>query len=135
MARAMPVATAAVLALPVAFYIFGTPAMDGHSIQAICCTSPYDTVRPALRKELLASPGQDLVFIKDSLQNPTEYELVNNEPDIDKAPVVWAHRLNPEKDARLQNHFAARNVWEFEWLPDTDKGYRFTLQRPAQAQP
>lgn len=135
MARAMPVATAAVLALPVAFYIFGAPAMDGHSIQAICCTSPYDTVRPALRKELLASPGQDLVFIKDSMQNPTEYELVNNEPDIDKAPVVWAHRLNPEKDARLQNHFAARNVWEFEWLPDTDKGYRFTLQRPAQAQP
>lgn len=135
LARAMPVAAAAVLALPVVSYIFGAPALDGHSIQAVCCTGPYDPVRPALRKELLASPGQDLVFIKDGMHNPAEYELVNNEPDIDKAAVVWAHRLNPEKDERLQNYFAGRNVWEFEWLPDTDKGYRFTLLRPAQAQP
>lgn len=135
LARAMPVATAAVLALPVAFYIVGAPSLDGHSLQGVCCAAPYDLVRPALRRQLLASPGQDLVFVKDGMHNPTEYELVNNEPDIDKSAVVWAHRLNSAKDERLQNYFAERNVWEFEWLPNTDKGYRFTLLHPAETQP
>ena len=123
------------LALPAALHIFGTPAMDGHSIQVICCTSLYDTVQPVLRKELLASAVQDLVFIKNSMQNPTEYEPVNDGPDMDNAAAVPAHRLSSEKDARLQNYFALNNVWKLEGFPDTGKGYRFTLLRPAQAQP
>lgn len=135
LSRAMPLASAAVLVLPVVSYVAGAPDLQGHSLQGVCCTSPYDTVRPALRRQLLDSPGPDLVFIKDSMQNPTEYELVNNEPDIDRSPIVWAHRLSPEKDQRLQDYFPGRQVWEFEWLPGTEKGYRFTLLNNRQPQP
>lgn len=135
LSRAMPLASVAVLALPVTSYILGWTSLHGNSIQAVCCTEPYDTVRPALRKQLLGSPGPDLVLVKNTMRNPTEYELVNNEPDIDRAPIVWAHRLGPAQDERLQAYFADRRVWEFEWLPDTEPGYRLTLLRDRRSAP
>ncbi|MDB5869244.1 MAG: putative rane protein, partial [Polaromonas sp.] len=116
LARAMPTAVVALLALPIVSLVSGSPSLGENSIQTICCSTEYDQLRPALRRQLLASPGRDLVLVKDGLQNPTGYDLVHNEADIDKAEVVWAHRLSPEKDSRLQQYFADRRVWEFEWL-------------------
>ncbi|MDB5930956.1 MAG: putative rane protein [Polaromonas sp.] len=132
--RAMPLAAVLLLALPVSSLVAGWPSLSNASIQAACCTIDYDDVRPALLKQLSASPGPDLVLIKDGPQNPTNYELVYNDADIDQAQVVWAHRLGPEKDQRLQAYFSGRRVWEFEWLPkppDADQGYRFTPISPG----
>lgn len=131
LARAMPTAAVALLALPVASLVFGLPSLTSSPLNGSCCAIRNDELRPALMRQLLASPGSDLVFVRDGPQNPVNYELVFNEADIDKAQVVWAHRLSPEKDRRLQAYFHDRKVWEFEWLADTPRakgsrpGYRF----------
>ena len=146
LARAMPVATVAMLALPVISVVSGAAFMGSKSLQAVCCTVKFDKLRPALQARLLLSPGRDLVLVKNGPHNPTGYEMVHNDADIDNSEIVWAHRLDPEKDARLVAYFADRRVWEFEWLdPETafrsslDDGdedtlpYRFTPLAPAPA--
>ena len=116
LARAMPVATVAMLVLPVISVVSGASFMGSKSLQATCCTVKFDKLRPALQAQLQQSPGRDLVLVKDGPYNPTGYEMVHNEPDIDNSKIVWAHRLDAEKDARLVAYFAGRRVWEFEWL-------------------
>lgn len=121
--------------------------MGSKSIQAVCCTVKFDKLRPALQAQLLQSPGRDLVLVKNGPHNPTGYEMVHNDADIDNSQIVWAHRIDAEKDARLVAYFAGRRVWEFEWLdPKTttngghDDGdgdtlpYRFTALVSAPAQ-
>ena len=137
--RAMPAATIVMLALPLASLVSGGAFLRKNAVQAICCTLEYDKLRPTLRDQLLQSPGRDLVLVKDGPYNPTGYEMVLNEPDIDNAEIVWAHRLDAVKDSRLQAYFSGRRVWEFEWLaPQDDKGdvrksqpYRFELLHQA----
>ena len=116
LARLMPVATLAMLALPAVSVVSGTAFMGSTSLQATCCTVQFDKLRPALQAQLLQSPGRDLVLVKDGPHNPTGYEMVHNDPDIDNSEIVWAHRLDADKDARLVAYFAGRQVWEFEWL-------------------
>ncbi|MDB5743487.1 MAG: putative rane protein [Polaromonas sp.] len=131
--RAMPAAAIALLALPVSFLVLGWPPLGDPSAQAACCVVDYDKLRPALERQLAASPGRDLVLVKDGPHYPTHYELVYNEADIDNAQVVWARRLSAEKDQRLVSHFSDRLVWEFEWLPKTPgakQAYRFTPITP-----
>jgi len=139
LARAMPAAMLVLLALPAASFVFGAPPLGINATQTVCCTSHFDQLRPALRRQLLDSPGRDLVLVKDGPNNPVGYELVNNEPDIDKADIVWAHSLAPDKDQRLMQYFADRRVWEFEWLPadnqdapgsESQQPYRLTLLDP-----
>ena len=147
LARAMPVATLAMLALPIISVVSGAAFMGSKSIQAVCCTVKFDKLRPALQAQLLQSPGRDLVLVKNGPHNPTGYEMVHNDADIDNSQIVWAHRIDAEKDARLVAYFAGRRVWEFEWLdPKTttngghDDGdgdtlpYRFTALVSAPAQ-
>ena len=116
LARAMPVATLAMLALPVVAVVSGASFMDSKSLQAVCCTVNFDKLRPVLQTQLLQSPGRDLVLVKNGPHNPIVYEIVSNDADIDNSEIVWAHRLSAEKDAQLMSYFADRRVWEFEWL-------------------
>ncbi|MDB5886304.1 MAG: putative rane protein [Polaromonas sp.] len=116
LARAMPAATLAMLALPVASLVTGKHFLESNAVQTTCCTLEIDKLRPRVRDQLLKTPGRDLVLVKDGPHNPTGYEMVHNEPDIDHAEIVWAHRLDAVKDAQLQAYFADRRVWEFEWL-------------------
>jgi hypothetical protein len=118
--RAIPAATLAMLAFPIASLMSGSSFLGKNAVQAICCTLQYDKLWPALRDQLLQSPGRDLVLVKDGPYSPTGYELVRNEPDIDNAEIVWAHRLDAVRDGRLQGYFAGRRVWEFEWLAPQD---------------
>ena len=120
LARAMPLATVAMLALPMGSLVSGRYFLQGNPVQTTCCTLEIDELRPRLRHQLLQTPGRDLVLVKDGPYNPTGYEMVHNEPDIDSAEIVWAHRLDAQKDARLQAYFAGRRVWEFEWLAPQD---------------
>ena len=128
LARAIPTAGIALLALPFFSVVFGMPPIQ--SSMRACCAIAIDDFRPKLVKQLRASPGRDLVLVKGRPKNVVYFELVFNEPDIDKSEIVWARRLSEDKDRRLQAYFADRRVWEFEWLPETEAGYRLTALTP-----
>lgn len=130
--RAMPTAAVVALALPIGLLIFGGASRSDRALQEACCAYDSRSVRYELAKRLVAIPGRDLVLLKNGPQNPVFADMAYNDPDIDGSEVVWAHRLGPEKDLKLQRHFADRRVWEFEWQPDTDPGYRLVeLSPPA----
>ena len=135
LARAMPAATVAMLALPVGSLVSGWHFLPANPVQTTCCTLEIDQLRPRLRQQLLQTPGRDLVLVKDGPYNPTGYEMVHNEPDIDKAEIVWAHRLDAARDARLQAHFAGRRVWEFEWLAPQDIKDGRSTEQPYRFEP
>ena len=84
----MPAATLAKLALPIFSVISGSPFSGKNAVQVTCCTLEYDKLRPRLRHQLLQGPGRDLVLVKDGPYNPIGYDMVHNEPDIDKAEIV-----------------------------------------------
>jgi len=128
LARAMATSGIVLVALPTVSAVSGVPPMP-PTLQSVCCVLTRDKLRPMLNQHLAESPGRDLVFVRNGLQNPSNYELVANEANIDRADVVWAHSLSSEKDERLRKYYPDRKVWTFEWLPETDKkteqGYTF----------
>lgn len=129
--RALPTAAIALLLLPAASVLFGRPALESNTYSQPCCALGQENVKSRLTAQLLASPGPDLVLVKDGPHNPIHHELVYNAADIDHSAVVWARSLGPEKDKRLEAYFANRCVWDFEWLaPGSPEVYRFT-PRPA----
>jgi hypothetical protein len=66
---------------------------------------------PALRDQvqrmLLRSPGADLVIVDRDI-----HDVVFNDADIDRSPVVWAHSL--DDDSALRRHFSERRIWRLE---------------------
>jgi len=123
--RALPTAAIAMLLLPASSVLFGRPALESNNYSQPCCALGQESVKSMLTAQLLASPGPDLVLVKDGPHNPIHYELVYNAADIDHSAVVWARSLGPGKDARLEAYFANRRVWDFEWLaPGNPEVYR-----------
>jgi hypothetical protein len=118
--RAIPTAAIVTLALPAGSVIVGKPHFPNTTTQS-CCNIEFDKLRPLLVEKFRASPGRDLVIVKDGPYSPMHYELVNNEPDIDKSDIVWAHSLGEEKDRALRRYFADRRVWQFDWLPGAEE--------------
>ena len=59
-------------------------------------------------------PGQHLVLVRYGTRHDMYEELVFNQADLDRARVVWARSLGPEKDRRLIHHFSTRQVWMLE---------------------
>ena len=136
LSRAAPASAILLLLVPISLLAFDIRSLQNPANTQVCCSISDKNLRTKLLRELAVTPGRDLVLVKDGPMNPLYFELVYNEPDIDNAPVVWARRLSPEQDRRLLAHFADRIVWEFEWLPAGDPGYRFErIQEPAPAQP
>jgi hypothetical protein len=126
--RAMPAATALSLVLPLMAVVSGAPKLE-NSLSNSCCKLVTDDFKPRLKQTLLESPGPDLVLIKDGPNNPVHFELVFNDPDIDRSEVVWAHWLSEDKAQRLMDHYEDRRVWEFEWTPETEETYRLTERK------
>lgn len=116
--RAMPTAALAVLLLPFSAVVLGVPQIKPNLSSQACCAIPADDLRSRVIARLQATPGRDLVLVRDGPHNPLHYEMVYNPPDIDSAPIVFAHRLDPARDEALLKHFAGRSVWEFEWRPE-----------------
>ena len=64
-----------------------------------------------IRQRLVASAGQDLVFVRyDSGHSPHD-EWVYNGADIDRQPIVWARELGPHADAAIRRYFQGRRAW------------------------
>ncbi len=129
--RAMPTAGLLFLLLPLSATVWGVPRIQANSFNQACCTLPHDDLRSRVMDQLRATPGRDLVLVKDGPNNPVHYEMVYNEPDIDRAEIVIARRLSPERDAALVRHFAGRQVWEFEWRPDLPDGHTLRPLEPG----
>ncbi|MGP0071590.1 MAG: hypothetical protein ACLPWF_06610 [Bryobacteraceae bacterium] len=79
--------------------------------------------RIAIRRQLDAAPGQQLVFVRYWPQHRFE-EWVHNAADIDRARMVWARDLGTEENQKLLRYYPNRAAWLLE--PDA---------RPPRLQP
>ena len=64
--------------------------------------------------QLQREPGDHLVLVHYGTQHEIYEELVYNRADINGSKVVWARSLGPEKDQRLVQYYAGRQVWSLE---------------------
>jgi len=59
-------------------------------------------------------PGEHLVLVRYGIHHEIYEELVYNSADIDRSKIVWARSLGSEKDQRLIQYYAGRQVWSLE---------------------
>ena len=71
--------------------------------------------RIAIRRQLEAAPGRQLVFVRYGPQHQFQ-EWVHNAADIDGARIVWARDLGPEENQKLLRYYPNRAAWLL--LPD-----------------
>jgi hypothetical protein len=69
--------------------------------------------RESLRRSLQKIPGRHLVIVHYSPEHSEQSEWVYNEADIDRAKVVWARDMGPERNQALRWYFGDRQAW---WL-------------------
>jgi hypothetical protein len=85
--------------------------------------------RMEVQRKLMASPGQQLVFVRYSPQHLFR-EWVHNSADIDAARIVWARDLGAAENADLETYYPDRSAWLLE--PDKDpprlRPYRMALE-------
>ena len=113
--RAMPTAVALTLVMPAATVLTGYPRLVSNQSSKPCCALIQQTTRTQISARLEAIPGRDIVLVAADVRHPIHTAVLYNEPNIEAAEIVWAHRLGPGRDERLLRHFAGRRVWEVEW--------------------
>ncbi len=64
-----------------------------------------------IRQRLVASAGQDLVFVRYGPEHSPHDEWVYNGADVDRQPIVWARELGPHADAAIRRYFQGRQAW------------------------
>jgi hypothetical protein len=69
--------------------------------------------RIAIRRQLDAAPGQQLVFVRYWPQHQFQ-EWVHNAADIDRAQIVWARDLGPDENQKLLRYYPNRIAWLLE---------------------
>lgn len=67
-----------------------------------------------IQRALEASGQRHLVVVRYGPRHSNSREWVYNRADIDGAPVVWAHDLGPEENARLLAYMKGRKAWLLE---------------------
>ncbi len=67
--------------------------------------------RAVLAKQLAASPGDDLVVVRYSLDHDYVQEWVYNGADIDHSHIVWARDIPGVSLRPLLDYFRGRHVW------------------------
>ncbi len=68
----------------------------------------------AVHRQLVQSPGKQLVFVRYWPQHIFQDEWVYNDADIDRARVVWAHDLGSSEDQKLLRYYPDRTAWLLE---------------------
>jgi hypothetical protein len=81
--------------------LFGAPYPD----------DPIARGRPAIIARLLATGRPDLILVQYTAGHSPHEEWVYNGADLENAPVLWARDLGPEKNRRLIEYYAGRDVW------------------------
>lgn len=127
--RTMPVASLLLLSVPASSVIAGWPVLENEQSRSPCCAMQQSTMRTQVSARLDAVPGRDLVMVESGHRHPTHEPILYNDPDIAAARIVWAHKLDPRRDAALQVFYAGRTVWDLDWADDGN--YRLTRRGPA----
>ena len=70
---------------------------------------PY--LRAAMERQLARFGVENLILVRYKEQEHPNLEWVYNRADIDGAPVVWAHELDPGSNQKLIDYFRNRRVW------------------------
>lgn len=70
--------------------------------------------RQRILHELVQTGRDHLILVRYSSKHNFLNEWVYNEPNIDRARVVWAREWNPKEDAHLIEYFKGREVWLLE---------------------
>ena len=76
-----------------------------------CCTEVGIRDRDPLVRQLVAIPGNHLVIVAYDLKAYDTVEWVYNEPDIDRARIVFARDMGAEKNQELIRYYPDRHVW------------------------
>ncbi len=76
-----------------------------------CCTEVSQRDREPVVRKIEAIPGNHLVIITNQLKTYDVMEWVYNEPDIDRARIVFARDMGPEKNQELIRYYTGRRVW------------------------
>ncbi len=117
--RATLAGAVALLLLRVALPVFHLPIVNSNKPETWC--SPWYQLLPraAVEQKLQVESGKQLVLVHYSPEhNPTEdWAWVNNDADIDRSKIVWAHDMGAQNEELLRC-FASRHVWLLE--PDQD---------------
>ena len=74
----------------------------------------YDSTgvrRAAITRDLVTSPGRDLVIVRYGPMHVPHHEWVYNDADIDASEIVWARDMGPERNRTLIEYFHDRSVW------------------------
>ncbi len=76
---------------------------------------PFDPLDGAQRARISAqlerTPGKHLVIMRYGPRHSIHDEWVYNAADIDRAKIVWARDMSPERDQELLEYFHDRRVW------------------------
>jgi hypothetical protein len=76
-----------------------------------CCTDARQRDREPLLRRLESEPGKHLVIVHYHLTAYDTFEWVYNDPDIDRAKVIFARDMGDEKNQELLNYYPERRVW------------------------
>jgi hypothetical protein len=66
---------------------------------------------PRVVAELRQVPGQHLVIVRYGPHHDVDRDWVYNEPDIDRADIVWARDMGAEQNQELLRYFNSRHAW------------------------
>jgi hypothetical protein len=72
---------------------------------------PGNLALPKLVATLEAIPGPHLVIVKYGADHNVDRDWIYNEPDIDRARIVWARDMGSEQNKELLNYFPQRHAW------------------------
>lgn len=124
--RAVPVICLVSLTVRLLAIGLGLPAAQAGPWWARMTASPRGLERARGLTQLRATEGKHLVLVRYSsyerfvgggAHDPLAVEWVYNEADIDRAKVVWARDMGPEKNQELLDYYKDRRVW----LAEPDK--------------
>lgn len=76
-----------------------------------CCTEVAMKDREPLVRRLESLPGEQLVFVTYKLTDYETIEWVYNEPDIDRAKIVFARDMGAAKNQELLRYYPRRHAW------------------------
>ena len=82
-----------------------------HQKQTQIRQRPWANQRLAIKQQLRATAGQDLVLVRYSVSHDPRNEWVYNDADIDSSEIAWAREISPKERQNLINYFSGRNVW------------------------
>lgn len=104
-------AMAIVLALRIGAQNLRLPYTQELNYQSWCCKQQGNMNKQRITRQLEATPGEHLVFVKTKASEYNLLQWIYNAADIDRARIVWARDLGAEEDARLAAYYRDRQVW------------------------